>query len=85
TLTGNESHPDGAGANSISEHFDVVAKDVDGSTATGSLDVNIVDDVPKAVDDSNAVTATEQHVELTGNVLTNDAQGADRVAGGPVM
>ncbi|WP_312817722.1 retention module-containing protein, partial [Pseudomonas sp.] len=85
TLTDNGNHPDGAGTNSISEHFDVVAKDVDGSTATGSLDVNIVDDVPKAVDDSNAVTATEQHVELTGNVLSNDIQGADRVAGGPVI
>ncbi|PIK76525.1 retention module-containing protein [Pseudomonas sp. 382] len=85
TLTDNGSHPDGAGTNSLSEHFDVVAKDVDGSTATGSLDVNIVDDVPKAVDDSNAVTATEQHVELTGNVLGNDIQGADRVVGGPVI
>ncbi|MGE8114035.1 retention module-containing protein [Pseudomonas sp. NPDC086566] len=85
TLTDNGNHPDGAGTNSISEHFDVVAKDVDGSTATGSLDVSIVDDVPKAVDDSNVVMATEQHVELTGNVLTNDAQGADRVAGGPVI
>ncbi|NIF29279.1 retention module-containing protein [Pantoea sp. Tr-811] len=85
TLTGSESHPNGDGSNVISEHFEVVAKDIDGSTASGSLDVNIVDDVPKAVDDSNAVTATEQHTELTGNVLTNDVQGADRVAGGPVL
>ncbi|NIE74327.1 retention module-containing protein [Pantoea sp. Ap-967] len=85
TLTGSESHPSGDGSNLISEHFEVVAKDIDGSTASGSLDVNIVDDVPKAVDDSNAVTATEQHTELTGNVLTNDVQGADRVAGGPVL
>ncbi|MFJ4346666.1 retention module-containing protein [Pseudomonas sp. NPDC089401] len=85
TLTANESHPNGDGSNSISEHFAVVAKDVDGSTVTGSLDVNIVDDVPKAVDDGNAVTATEQHLELTGNVLPNDVQGADRVPGGPVI
>ncbi|AVD82195.1 type I secretion target [Pseudomonas sp. SWI6] len=85
TLTDNESHANGDGTNSFSEHFQVIAKDVDGSTATGSLDVNIVDDVPKAYDDSNAVTATEQHTALTGNVLGNDVQGADRVVGGPVI
>ncbi|MDZ3993291.1 retention module-containing protein [Pseudomonas sp. Teo4] len=85
TLTDNESHANGNGANSLSEHFQVIAKDVDGSTTTGSLDVNIVDDVPKAYDDGNAVTATEQHTQLTGNVLTNDVQGADRVVGGPVI
>ncbi|MBC3478963.1 Ig-like domain-containing protein, partial [Pseudomonas taiwanensis] len=45
----------------------------------------IVDDLPKAYDDSNAVTATEQHTALTGNVLGNDVQGADRVVGGPVI
>ncbi|MCP6133222.1 Ig-like domain-containing protein, partial [Klebsiella pneumoniae] len=65
--------------------FSVIAKDVDGDTRTGTLDVNIVDDVPKAMPDTNAVTATEQHTVLTGNVLTNDVQGADRVAGGPVV
>ncbi|WAB96801.1 retention module-containing protein [Pseudomonas putida] len=85
TLTGTEQHADGAGSNSLSEHFQVVAKDVDGSTATGSLDVTIRDDVPQAVDDSNAVAATEQHTALTGNVLGNDIQGADRVPGGPVI
>ncbi|MBK5000369.1 retention module-containing protein [Pseudomonas sp. S31] len=85
TLVGNDNHPTGGDANSISEQFSVIAKDVDGDTRSATLDVNIVDDVPKAVNDSNAVTATEQHTELTGNVLTNDVQGADRVAGGPVV
>ncbi|HAB02550.1 MAG TPA: RTX toxin, partial [Pseudomonas sp.] len=85
TLNDNETHPDGAGTNSLSEQFEVVAKDTDGSTATGSLDVNIVDDVPNAIDDTNANAASEQRLELTGNVLTNDVQGADRVPGGPVI
>jgi len=85
TLVDNESHPAGGGANSFSEQFTVIAKDMDGDTRSGTLDVNIVDDMPKAVNDTNAVTATEQHTELTGNVLTNDVQGADRVAGGPVI
>ncbi|SDZ34573.1 retention module-containing protein [Pseudomonas sp. NFIX28] len=83
TLTDNEAHPTANGANSLSEHFDVVATDVDGSTASGSLDVNVVDDLPMAVNDSNGV-ASESQLVLSGNVLANDVQGADRVPTGPV-
>ncbi|MBK5530669.1 retention module-containing protein [Pseudomonas sp. TH06] len=84
TLNGNETHAAGDGANNLSEQFTVVAGDSNGDTATGTLDVNITDDVPKAVDDSNTSTASETLLTLTGNVLTNDVQGADRVATGPV-
>ncbi|QJP94458.1 retention module-containing protein [Pseudomonas fluorescens] len=83
TLNGNDTHPAGDGANSLSEHFTVIAGDSNGDTATGSLDVNITDDVPKAVDDSNASTASETLLTLTGSVLTNDVQGADRIPAGP--
>ncbi len=83
TLNGNESHAAGDGANNLSEQFTVIAGDSNGDTATGTLDVNITDDVPKAFDDSNG-TASETQLTLTGNVLTNDVQGADRVATGPV-
>ncbi|WP_439125566.1 MAG: retention module-containing protein [Pseudomonas rhizophila] len=83
TLTDNESHPAGGGANNISEQFPVVAVDSDGDTATGTLDVNITDDVPQAIDDSHASTASESLVTLTGNVLPNDHQGADRIPTGP--
>jgi len=83
TLTDNEDHPTANGANSLSEHFNVVATDADGSTASGSLDVNVVDDLPTAIDDSNGV-ASESQLVLSGNVLTNDVQGADRVPTGPV-
>uniref|UniRef100_A0A923FQI5 Retention module-containing protein n=1 Tax=Pseudomonas marvdashtae TaxID=2745500 RepID=A0A923FQI5_9PSED len=82
TLTDNETHPTGDGANSISEQFPVVAVDTDGDTATGTLDVNITDDVPQAIDDSHASTASETLVSLTGNVLPNDHQGADRIPTG---
>jgi VCBS repeat-containing protein len=84
TLNGNDAHPAGDGANSLSEHFTVTAGDSNGDSATGSLDVNIIDDVPRAVSDSNANTASETLLTLTGNVLTNDVQGADRVPTGPV-
>ncbi|WP_335943647.1 retention module-containing protein [Pseudomonas sp. G166] len=83
TLTDNETHPAGGGANNITEQFPVVAVDTDGDTATGTLDVNITDDVPQAIDDSHANTASETLVTLTGNVLTNDLQGADRIPTGP--
>ncbi|WP_159814643.1 retention module-containing protein [Pseudomonas sp. 18058] len=84
TLNGNDTHAAGDGANNLSEQFTVVAGDSNGDTATGTLDVNITDDVPRAVDDSNSSTASEALLTLTGNVLTNDVQGADRVATGPV-
>ncbi|MDD0996358.1 retention module-containing protein [Pseudomonas sp. TNT2022 ID1044] len=77
TLNGSETHTTGDGT-SLSEHFTVVASDSDGDTATGSLDINITDDVPKAIDDDNGV-ASETQLTLNGNVLTNDVQGADRV------
>ena len=41
--------------------------------------MNIVDDLPYGVDDSNG-TASETQLTLNGNVLSNDVQGADRVA-----
>ncbi|MBI6618415.1 retention module-containing protein [Pseudomonas corrugata] len=83
TLTDNETHPAGGGANTISELFPVVAVDSDGDTANASLDVNITDDVPEAIDDSHASTASQTLVTLTGNVLPNDHQGADRIPTGP--
>ncbi|QSO23523.1 hypothetical protein JZM63_03020 [Aeromonas caviae] len=42
--------------------------------------MQIVDDVPTAVNDSNPTTATENNLVLNGNVITNDVQGADGAA-----
>ncbi|POF43217.1 type I secretion target, partial [Pseudomonas laurylsulfativorans] len=79
TLNDNEAHATASGANTLPEQFAVTLVDDNGTTATGSLDVNIVDDLPKGVDDSNASTASETLLTLNGNVLSNDVQGADRV------
>ncbi|WP_287815739.1 VCBS domain-containing protein, partial [Pseudomonas sp.] len=79
TLTHADTHPDVQGANSISETFAVVATDTDGSTATSQLTATIVDDVPKAVADTESLT--EGQTLLTGNVLSNDASGADGFGG----
>ena len=43
-----------------------------------------MDDVPDAIADSNAVTASENLLTLTGNVLGNDVPGADGAAVTPV-
>ncbi|WP_143515800.1 S-layer family protein, partial [Pseudomonas sp. R37(2017)] len=82
TLNDNEAHPTGNNANTLPEQFAVTVVDDNGSTATGSLDVNIVDDLPKGMNDSNANTASETLLTLNGNVLSNDVQGADRVTVG---
>ncbi|WP_422419840.1 retention module-containing protein [Pseudomonas sp. GZD-222] len=83
TLLDNESHT-GSNGTTLVEQIEVVATDTDGSTGKATIDINIVDDVPEAVNDSNAVTATENQLTLTGNVLTNDVQGADRITSGPI-
>jgi VCBS repeat-containing protein len=75
-----------AGADSILQSFDVVATDRNGSTANATVDVRIVDDVPVANNDVDAVAAGTYGPE-TGNVITGagtvsgaagaDVQGAD--------
>ncbi|MEN5238329.1 MULTISPECIES: retention module-containing protein [Pseudomonas] len=74
TLQSNESHPNGDGTNSLMEHFPVSVTDSNGSHASGSLDVNIVDDVPKANADFAQITEGDS---FSGNVLNNDVKGAD--------
>jgi VCBS repeat-containing protein len=48
----------------------------DDAVFTHSFDVNVIDDVPMAADDDGA-TVTEGDAAITGNVLLNDAEGAD--------
>jgi len=74
TLLDNEAHPNANGANSLGEHFTVVVTDDNGTTATGNLDVNIVDDLPTAHADSASV---DEGGTVSGNVLNNDEGGAD--------
>ena len=66
------------GANTeVAESFTYVVTDANGNTATGTITVNIVDDVPTAVADINSVI---EGAIVTGNVLTDgtaDVFGAD--------
>jgi VCBS repeat-containing protein len=85
TLNASESHPSGLGANQLTENLAVIASDRNGASASSSIVVKVTDDLPRAVNDSNANTADSGHLTLNGNVLSNDTQGADRVSGGPVV
>ena len=66
------------GKDHVSHDLAVTVTDVDGSTAGGTITVNIVDDVPTAKADSVSLTeAQAQAGGSWGNVLTNDVFGAD--------
>lgn len=77
TLEGNSLRHDTAGEDSFTDSFEVVATDTDGSTDTASLDIQIVDDIPTALDDG-AIQATE-NTAFTIDALANDIFGADGV------
>ncbi|MGE4259824.1 retention module-containing protein, partial [Shewanella sp.] len=70
----------GADGNGYNESLAVIVTDVDGSNETGSLDINIVDDVPTAVADTDSITAADN--SASGNVITGVGttnNGADTV------
>ncbi|MGJ0310818.1 VCBS domain-containing protein, partial [Aliarcobacter cryaerophilus] len=62
-----------------SDSFTVVVKDSDGDEATGTLTIDIIDDVPTARDDNGGIVVEGATTasELKGNVLDNDKIGAD--------
>jgi VCBS repeat-containing protein len=91
-LNDNEQHPPANGNNNLFENFAVVVTDVDGSTATNTLSVKIVDDIPDAHDDGDFVQLGEGEggsIVATGNVVTGvdqpsgDANSTDGVADTP--
>ncbi|MHA4838946.1 beta strand repeat-containing protein [Sphingopyxis sp. MSC1_008] len=73
-LNAAETHTTGADQNSLFENFTVSLTDTDGDNTTGTLSVNIVDDVPDAVNDTDSIAAG-QFGPATGNVITDAAAG----------
>ncbi|MCJ8168817.1 retention module-containing protein [Atopomonas sediminilitoris] len=71
-------HPAGNGTNSQLEQFTVTATDSDGDSDSAVLDINIIDDVPTARNNSASMAADDD--TQSGNVLNNDTQGADQPA-----
>ncbi|WP_195714674.1 Ig-like domain-containing protein [Neisseria brasiliensis] len=64
-----------AGDDSVKDSFLVVVRDAAGNTAMDSLDIQITDTAPVAVDDVNSID--EKGGAVSGNVLDNDSLGAD--------
>jgi T1SS-143 domain-containing protein len=84
TLNDNEQHP--AGSAPLFEDFQVQLQDVDGSAASDTLTIRILDDVATAVNDTDSVKEDGPTV-ATGNVITDaegdggkDTAGADGVS-----
>ncbi|WP_349236032.1 VCBS domain-containing protein [Altererythrobacter sp. TH136] len=85
TLTDNTAHPNAAGENAILATFAIAVTDTDGSTATDTIEVQVIDDVPTAVADFDTVAAGT-YGPVGGNVITDaeadggrDTPGADGI------
>ena len=71
------------GANTeVAESFTYRVTDAQGNTATGTITVNIVDDVPTATLDSGNVNEGALLTVAASGVLSNDVAGADGAAAG---
>ena len=61
----------------INDDFVITVKDKDVDTAVGTISIKIVDDAPVAKPDTAEITEDAADNTVSGNVVTNDALGAD--------
>ena len=76
TLTSATQEHGQPGADHIAHSLPLTVRDTDGDTASSSITIVIRDDVAESMADTNTLTEGEQ-TEVTGNLLENDASGAD--------
>ncbi|MBR1200957.1 VCBS domain-containing protein, partial [Bradyrhizobium sp. AUGA SZCCT0158] len=77
TLLDNEQHALVQGNNTLLESLSVIVTDVDGDTATSSVNIAIVDDVPTAAAGPGLTVVETDGITSGTNLLANDTQGAD--------
>lgn len=77
TLTDNRADHPAAGQDDRTDSIGVTVTDIDGSSASATIDIRITDDVPDAINDGT--TQALENAPVTINVLANDVQGADSV------
>ncbi|PKP86354.1 MAG: hypothetical protein CVT78_13830 [Alphaproteobacteria bacterium HGW-Alphaproteobacteria-17] len=77
TLADNRADHNALGEDSLTDSIGITVTDSDGSTASATIDIQITDDVPTAVDDFQMQSVENQPVTI--DVLANDIQGADGV------
>jgi large repetitive protein len=75
-LTDNLLLHSGASDAALTESFAITITDTDGSVATSSLDVVVIDDLPVARA-APLITVAEDAPAISGNLLANDSAGAD--------
>ncbi|WP_160596141.1 Ig-like domain-containing protein [Qipengyuania aquimaris] len=73
-LSDNTLEHDAAGEDDVTDSFEVVATDTDGSQDTASLDIQVIDDVPTAEDDTNSVVEGLGN-STSGNVYDGNGAG----------
>ncbi|MFC5695699.1 retention module-containing protein [Pseudomonas sp. GCM10022186] len=71
-------HPDGYDENDLTFEVEYKIVDRDGDRADGSLYIKVDDDTPRAYADSGSLSEDGPSTSLSGNVLDNDAGGADQ-------
>ena len=77
TLGDNTLDHTGADDAALTESYQVTVTDTDGSSASGQLDVTVIDDVASALDDE--VTQDAEEAVILIDALDNDTFGADGV------
>ncbi|MBR1148896.1 DUF5801 repeats-in-toxin domain-containing protein, partial [Bradyrhizobium sp. AUGA SZCCT0431] len=77
TLLDNEQHALVQGNNTLLESLSVIVTDVDGDSATSSVNIAIVDDVPTAAAEPGLTVVETDGITPGTNLLANDTQGAD--------
>jgi VCBS repeat-containing protein len=83
TLADNTLAHSASGADGVLDSFAVLVTDSDGSSATASLDIQIIDDLPLAnADANNVVEGDVLTIGAGAGVLANDIPGADGFAAG---
>ncbi|MXO73995.1 tandem-95 repeat protein [Altererythrobacter aerius] len=73
TLNANTADHSGADDLSLTDAYTIRVTDSDGTVGTDTLEIQVIDDVPTAADDSDAIAAGD-YGPATGNVIT-DAEG----------
>ncbi|MDO8266997.1 MAG: retention module-containing protein, partial [Moraxellaceae bacterium] len=74
-LLDNEVHPDDDGVNPLFDEMDVVLTDNDGDSDSDVLSIQVLDDLPDAVDDAASISEDTPSVVI--DILANDDEGAD--------
>ncbi len=73
-------HPNASGENTLPLNFDFIVTDHDGDTVTNQFTVTLIDDIPVAASNTDAITEDAAPNTISDSLFTNDEVGADYIA-----